>query len=178
MTPGGPPDRPDPRTGVTRDLPGWQDGEVRAGFGLVRRVVVRVVVPVAALTVVAGCAAQPGRGEGPGRSPEAPASPTVEEDVLIITEADSGGRFLVSLDARVLLRLGNEYVWEEPRAEGRSVELIRVDYFQDPGFSEWEVRPTQPGTTVITATGMRTCPPGAPCPEDAFAFDVAVTVAA
>lgn len=125
--------------------------------------------------LLAGCAPETPLGEEPSPRPGTP-PPTPQEGEAVITERDSGEHVRVSLGARPVLRLDSAYVWEEPRADGDSIELIRVDYFRDPGFWEWELRLLGPGTTVIASTGVRECPPGSPCPDEPLDFEVTVTV--
>lgn len=138
------------------------------------------VLVIGVTSLLAACASETGTGDdpttGPGRPPDVTPAPTPLEGTVVITEVDSGERFVVSRRAHPLLRLTSEYLWEEPRAGEDSVELVRVDYFQDPGFFEWELRPVGPGTTVIIATGRRDCPPPeTPCPDEPLEFEVAVT---
>jgi hypothetical protein len=54
---------------------------------------------------------------------------------------------------------------------GGAARLARVDYLQDPGFSEWTVLAVQPGTATITARGT---PAGAGRP---LRFQVEIAVA-
>lgn len=128
-----------------------------------------------AVATLAACAPEPSPRQEPTPVPGTP-PPVTEEGQVVITEAHAGERFRVALEARPLLRLDSAYVWEEPRTEGDAVEPVRVDYFQDPGFFEWELQPVSPGTTVITSTGVRDCPPGSPCPEEVLEFEVTITV--
>ena len=74
------------------------------------------------------------------------------------------------------LRLSGQYVWTEPTLDGDSVELARVDYFQDPGFSEWAVLAVQPGTATIAACGNPQCADQEPCPDGPLRFEIEITV--
>jgi hypothetical protein len=129
------------------------------------------MVTVATLLAACGPASPPGEEPTPR-----PGTPSPLEGEVVITERDSGEHVRVTTAARPVLRLDSAYLWEEPRIEGDPIELVRVDYFQDPGFFEWELRPAGPGTTVIRSSGERDCPPGSPCPEEPFEFEVILTV--
>jgi hypothetical protein len=117
------------------------------------------VVCVFALLVVTGCGEESSRA---GR----PAPPT-------ITEADSGESFTLMSEAS--LRLSGTYEWSEPTVGGDAVQLVRVDYVQDPGFVEWTVAPVQPGTATIAALGTPACPTPRPCPPP-LRFQIEITV--
>jgi hypothetical protein len=117
-------------------------------------------VCVVALLVVTGC------GEESSREGRRPAPQT-------ITEADSGESF--TLTSETSLRLSGTYEWSEPRVRGDAVQLVRVDYVQDPGFVEWTVAPVQPGTATIAARGSPACPAQRPCPPP-LRFQIEITV--
>ena len=70
-----------------------------------------------------------------------------------ITERDDGESFTLAPGAGISLRLSGDYAWSEPVVDGGAVELSRVDYFQDPGFSEWAVQAVGQGTASIRASG-------------------------
>jgi predicted secreted protein len=93
-----------------------------------------------------------------------------------ITEADGGESFTLAVGAETALRLSSEYVWSEPTVRGDAVELARVDYLQDPGFSEWLVRALQPGTTTIAAEGTPACAGQEGCADEPLGFQVRITV--
>jgi hypothetical protein len=107
------------------------------------------------LVLMAGC--------GDEATPERAPAPST------ITEADSGRSFALARGASASLRLSGTYAWSEPAVRGDAVRLDRVDYFQDPGFSEWTVVAERAGTATITARG--TPAGGAP-----LRFDVEITV--
>lgn len=94
-----------------------------------------------------------------------------------ITAADSGETFALAPGAETSLRLSSEYVWSEPVLEGDQVELSRVDYLQDPGFSEWLVRGVRPGTATVSSVGTPACAGQHGCPDEAVRFQVTITVA-
>jgi predicted secreted protein len=95
--------------------------------------------------LVEGCGEETSRDRGAGE-PARTAPKT-------ITEADNGKSFALAPGAEARLRLPGAYDWSEPTVGGEAVRLTRVDYFQDPGFSEWIVEAVQPGTSTIAARG-------------------------
>jgi hypothetical protein len=96
-----------------------------------------------AAVLVAGCGEEGMRERGAGMRP-APRT---------ITEDHNGRSFALAPGSEISLRLPGEYEWSEPAVRGEAVQLARVDYFQDPGFSEWTVLAVQPGTATIAARG-------------------------
>jgi hypothetical protein len=103
---------------------------------------------LALLAVLAeGCGEEPAPERGAGQPPAPRAAPRT------ITEADDGARFTLAPGAETSLRLSSDRSWSEPAVDGDAVELTRVDYFQDPGFSEWTVTAVRPGTATIAARG-------------------------
>jgi predicted secreted protein len=135
--------------------------------------VTRVFVGVVALLALFldGCGEE-GSREGAGETAPPPrAAPQT------ITEVDSGKSFMLSAGSETRLRLSGEYVWSEPTVHGDAVELTRVDYFRDPGFSEWAVRAVQPGTARIAARGTPGCAGQEGCSDEPLRFQVEITVA-
>jgi hypothetical protein len=59
--------------------------------------------------------------------------------------------------------LSHDYTWDEPSVDGEGLEIAPVDYLVDPGFSEWRISATRPGTAVVTAAGAPACT-DADCP--------------
>lgn len=94
-----------------------------------------------------------------------------------ITAPDSGKSFELGVGDEISLRLSSEYVWSEPVVEGDAVELSRVDYLQDPGFSEWMVRAVAAGSATISSLGEPACAGEHGCPDEAARFQVTITVA-
>ncbi|HEU4865670.1 MAG TPA: hypothetical protein VFT76_05425, partial [Actinomycetota bacterium] len=92
-----------------------------------------------------------------------------------ITEADNGASFTLSPGSGTSLRLSGQYVWSELTLRGDAVELARVDYFQDPGFSEWTVLAVRPGRATIAARGNPQCA-DQPCPDRPLRFEIEITV--
>lgn len=128
------------------------------------------VVALLAVLVDAGCGEEEG-GAGETVSPPRAAAPQT------ITEVDSGESFTLAPGSETRLRLSGKYGWSEPTVRGEAVELARVDYFQDPGFSEWTVLAVQPGTATIAARGTPACAGQEPCPETPLRFQLGITVA-
>ena len=94
-----------------------------------------------------------------------------------ITAPDSGKTFTLAPGLETSLRLSSEYDWSEPVVEGGAVTLSPVDYLQDPGFSEWLVQATGAGTATISSVGEPACEGEHGCPDEAFRFQVTITVA-
>ena len=134
----------------------------------------RVFVCVVALLplLLDGCGEDGSREGGAGETAPPPrAAPQA------ITEVDSGESFTLSAGSETRLRLSGKYEWTEPTVRGDAVELAPVDYFQDPGFSEWTVLAVQPGTATISARGTPACAGQEPCPETPLSFRLGITVA-
>jgi hypothetical protein len=123
--------------------------------------------------LVDGCGEEASREEGTGgrTSPPPVAAPQV------ITEADAGESFALTPGSETRLRLSGEYAWSEPAVDGVAVQLAPVDYFQDPGFSEWTVLAVQPGTATVAARGTPACAGQEGCPDEPLSFQVEITVA-
>jgi hypothetical protein len=73
----------------------------------------------------------------------------------VITEHDSGKTFTVRQARSLALRLSDGWRWVGPRVKGKAVRLVKVDYFADPGFLEWEVDARLRGSARISAVGYR-----------------------
>jgi hypothetical protein len=132
--------------------------------------VTRVVLLLALVAVLAdGC--------GEEEAPEGGAAESVPVSPRAITEADSGESFTLPAGSELRLRLSGDYEWSEPTVHGGAVELVRVDYFRDPGFSEWVVHAARSGTAKIAARGTPACAGQAGCPDEPLRFQVAITVA-
>jgi predicted secreted protein len=127
------------------------------------------VCSVVLLALADGCGEESSGEEGGGAPAPAPrAAPRT------ITEADRGKSFTLSPGSETSLRLSGDYVWSEPTVSGAAVQLTRVDYFRDPGFSEWMVRAVQAGKATIESRG--TCAGQERCPDDPIRFRVQITV--
>jgi hypothetical protein len=126
---------------------------------------------LALLPGLEGCGEDaPREGGGGGQVPPPREAPGT------ITEADAGESFTLSVGTETILRLSSEYTWSEPAVRGDAVELTRVDYIQDPGFSEWLVRGLQPGMTTIAAEGTPACAGQEGCADEPLRFQVTITV--
>ena len=133
----------------------------------------RVFLCVVALALLAdGCGEEASRDEGAGETAVPPrAAPQT------ITDGDSGKSFTLAPGSKTSLRLSGTYAWSEPTVRGDAVELARVDYFQDPGFSEWIVLAVQPGKATIAAHGTPACAGRERCPDGPLRFQIDITVA-
>lgn len=118
------------------------------------------------------CGEEGSVGEEAGESMPPPA----KQAPLQITEADSGGTVELPVGGETNLRLSSDYVWSEPAVRGSVVALARVDYLQDPGFSEWVVMAQAPGEATIAATGEPACAGQEGCDETPLAFQVTIIV--
>ena len=133
----------------------------------------RLVVCVLALIAVlaGGCGDEPPR-DGDAAETARPPRPAPQT----ITEAADGSSFRLAPGSETRLRLSGEYEWSEPNVRGGAVELTRVDYLQDPGFSEWTVLAVRTGTATIAARGTPACA-GQGCPDSPLRFEIELTVA-
>ena len=95
-----------------------------------------------ALLVLAACGGSASSAAPPSASP-APAP-------KVITRAHDGKTFTLRRGREVSLRLSGP-PWEEPSASSKAVRLSRVDYFQDPGYSEWMIEGVRAGRVVLTS---------------------------
>jgi hypothetical protein len=75
----------------------------------------------------------------------------------LITQAQSGKTFRLAIGGTAALRLSGRWSWTQPRATSKSIQLTPVEYFADPGFSEWIVAAHARGTFTITSTGKPGC---------------------
>jgi hypothetical protein len=141
---------------------------VRQSVGVVTRIALLLVLPL-----VAACG-----GAEPGAEPTSTgAEATTPQTGDAITAADSRRSFTLAPGDETSLRLSSAYVWSEPEVSGGAVELSPVDYFQDPGFSEWLVRAAAPGTATISSLGEPACAGQQGCPDEPLRFQVTITVA-
>jgi predicted secreted protein len=82
----------------------------------------------------------------------------------VVTEADDGRLISLTVGAEIPLRLDSSWAWDQPAVYGDVVTLTQVDYFADPGFTEWIVTAGQPGDAVVTAAGAPNCGDDSRCP--------------
>ncbi|MGH3037103.1 MAG: hypothetical protein ACRDMU_07960 [Gaiellaceae bacterium] len=113
-------------------------------------------------------------GEGGGES-TAPAPPP-KQAPQVITEEDDGSTVMLPVGGETNLRLPSEYVWGEPVVRGEAVQVARVDYLQDPGFSEWVVTAVAPGKATLLAAGEPACSGQEGCDETALVVEVTIAV--
>ena len=139
--------------------------------------VVRVAVLALLLVPLAACSGDEASGpaEEPSPSTSEPAPPRQSPQVL--TEADSGAAIGLPTGGETSLRLSSDWVWEEPVVDGDAVQLVTVNYLQDPGFSEWVVMAVAPGEATITASGRAACAGEDGCADGPQDFQVTITVA-
>jgi hypothetical protein len=98
-------------------------------------------------------------------------------DGRVITQRDTGKTFTVRAGGELTLRLSTRWRWTEPRVKGAAVRLVRVDYFVDPGFLEWEVDARARGSARISAVGhLQDAPSCEPAPCSPRRFRVRVVV--
>jgi hypothetical protein len=135
-----------------------------AAFRQALRAVTRIV-PLLVVALVACGGENPVAGDGATEPPDA------------ITAADSGETYTLAPGDETSLRLSGEYEWDEPAVSGDAVELSPVDYFQDPGFSEWLVRAARSGSATISSAGTPVCAGQHGCPDEPISFRVTITVA-
>jgi predicted secreted protein len=83
----------------------------------------------------------------------------------VLTQADDGRLISLTVGAEVPLRLDSSWAWDHPAVDGDVVTLTQVDYFADPGFTEWIVTAVQPGDAVVTAAGAPNCGDDSGCPS-------------
>jgi hypothetical protein len=131
------------------------------------------------LPLLEGCGEDAPREEG--RAETAPPRETAplppSEAPRTITDAESGGSFTLAQHSETSLRLSGDYLWSEPAVRGDAVQLAPVDYFQDPGFSEWLVLAVRPGRATIGASGTPVCAGQEGCSDTPLRFEVTITVA-
>ena len=125
-------------------------------------------------TVLGACGEDAPVGESSGES-TTPAPPP-KQAPQVITEEDSGSTVMLSVGGETNLRLPSEYVWGEPVVRGEAVQVARVDYLQDPGFSEWVVTAVAPGKATLLAAGEPACSGQEGCDETALVVEVTIAV--
>jgi predicted secreted protein len=93
----------------------------------------------------------------------------------VVTEADNGRLINLTVGAEVRLRLESSWAWDQPAADGDAVAFTQVEYFADPGFTEWIVTAVQPGDAAVTASGAPNCSDESRCPPMEFRISFRVT---
>ena len=74
-----------------------------------------------------------------------------------ITLAQSGKTFRLAKGRTATLRLSGSWTWTEPTTSTGAVELTPVEFFVDPGYSEWQVDARARGTVTIRSVGTPGC---------------------
>jgi len=92
-----------------------------------------------------------------------------------ITAKASGKVFRVEKGESLTLRLSHRWRWSEPDVSSAAVELTPVEYFVDPGFSEWTIDAHKVGRATIRAVGPPNC---STCPRLTRHFAVTIVVTA
>lgn len=75
----------------------------------------------------------------------------------LITQAQSGKTYRLAPGGETALRLSGRWSWTPPRVSGRGLELTPIEYFRDPGYSEWRVVAVARGTFTIRSRGTPGC---------------------
>jgi len=75
----------------------------------------------------------------------------------LITPAQTGKTFRIAKGKTATLRLSSKWAWTEPRVSSKAVDLTPVEFFVDPGYSEWVVTARARGKATIRATGIPQC---------------------
>ena len=86
-----------------------------------------------------------------------PAATVPPSAPAVVTQAQSGKTYRLARGLDVALRLSGRWGWTAPRASGPGLELTPVEYFRDPGFSEWRVVATARGIYTIRSRGTPGC---------------------
>jgi hypothetical protein len=62
------------------------------------------------------------------------------------------GTYALAVGAQTALRLDRQRSWSKPELEGDAVELIRVAFESDPGYTEYDILGRQPGESTVRVT--------------------------
>jgi hypothetical protein len=92
-----------------------------------------------------------------------------------LTEEADGARLELAVGEEVSWQLSSDWEWDQPAVDGTGVELVPVDYFDDPGFREWLVVAAAAGTVTLTVEGLPACGDPATCPQRQVSLTVDVT---
>lgn len=131
-----------------------------------------LLLPALAVVLLAACGASGRAPVGGGVSPPAPSAVPVP---AVITEADGGRTFRVAAADMPHLRLSGQWVWTEPRTTG-PIGLNPIEYFRDPGYSEWTITRSGTGQATIRSSGSPNCPKGTTCHQGPVAFAVTLVL--
>ena len=123
---------------------------------------------------VAGCGSDEARPSSTAPSNDPPVSTTTEAPPgtapEMLTEDDDGATVSLEPGAELPVRLGNDWVWDLPQVTGTAIELVPVDYAQDPGFTEWMVETRDAGISNVSIFGEPNCGDAAACAERIVVF--------
>jgi hypothetical protein len=75
----------------------------------------------------------------------------------LITPTHAGKSFRLAKGRTVALRLPGGWAWSEPRPSTGAVQLTQLEFFVDPGYSEWLVEGRTQGTATIRSVGKAGC---------------------
>ncbi len=92
-----------------------------------------------------------------------------------ITQADNGKQVTAKMGEDILLDLGSDYTWTV-HVDNQQV-LSQVQGVAIAGASQGLLEATNPGTTILSATGKKVCPTGqTQCNASTATFQVKVVV--
>jgi predicted secreted protein len=112
-------------------------------------------------------------GESTATSDEAPAGETPDGT---LTEADDGATVEVAVGEQLSWQLTSaEYDWEQPVTDSDAVDVVPVDYLDDPGYQEWLLVGLTAGTAQVTVEGLPACGDEEQCPQQTVTVTVEVT---
>jgi predicted secreted protein len=92
-----------------------------------------------------------------------------------LTDADDGATFALVVGEERALQLDSAWAWDEPATDSPTIVLTRVDHLVDPGYAEWIVAATQPGSATLVARGAPNCDDPAACPERTIRLTIEVS---
>jgi hypothetical protein len=76
----------------------------------------------------------------------------------VLTLADHGKTVSLAAGDSVSVRLGGPWLWRDPVVDGGAIEVAQVNFFVDPGYSEWTVLGLQAGRATLQINGEANCP--------------------
>jgi hypothetical protein len=76
----------------------------------------------------------------------------------VLTLADHGKTVSLAVGEPVSVRLGGPWLWTDPVAEGGAIDVAQVNFFVDPGYSEWAVQGLRAGRATLQINGGANCP--------------------
>ena len=94
--------------------------------------------------------------KSPASTPSSSHTPSSGHHVL--TLADNGKTVSLAVGQSVSVRLGGPWLWREPVVDGGAIDVAQVNFFVDPGYSEWAVRGLRAGRATLQINGEANCP--------------------